>query len=62
MAEVEKVIFDESQALSAQIEITKLVEELGFQVLDPERLSRMFAHYNANWRDFYGTDNVFNIP
>jgi len=21
----------------------------------------MFAHYNDNWHDYYGTDNVFTI-
>jgi hypothetical protein len=29
--------------------------------LAQERLERMFAHYNQNWPEYYGTTKVFII-
>jgi adenylate cyclase class IV len=29
--------------------------------LEPERLERMFQYYEAHWRDYYGTTNVFHV-
>jgi hypothetical protein len=42
-------------------ELESLMRELEVKELAQDRLARMFAHYNANWAEYYGTDKVFNI-
>jgi hypothetical protein len=37
------------------------MQELGVDELAQDRLARMFAHYNQNWPDYYGTDKTFTI-
>lgn len=61
LAEFEKVLNDEAVLNSARIEITAMMQELGVEELQQDRLERMFAHYNQNWPDYYGTDKVFVI-
>ena len=61
LAEFEKVTDDESALASARAEIESLMTELGVEELPQDRLERMFAHYNQNWPDYYGTDKVFVI-
>ncbi len=63
LAEFEKVLEgdDESALASARADIESLMQELGVEELPQDRLERMFAHYNQNWPDYYGTDKVFNI-
>jgi predicted adenylyl cyclase CyaB len=61
LAEVEKIVHDESMADQVRAEIDAIMEELEIMELDQDRLARMFAHYNANWPDYYGTDKIFVI-
>lgn len=61
LAEFEKVVGESGDIKKAEEEIRHFMKELEIEELAQDRLERMFAHYNANWRDYYGTDNVFNI-
>jgi len=61
LAEFEKILADESAVQSARAEIESIMSELGVAELPQDRLERMFAHYNQNWPDYYGTDKVFVI-
>lgn len=61
LAEVEKVIDDAEEAEAAKEELRQVLAELGIEELPQDRLARMFAHYNENWREYYGTDKTFNI-
>lgn len=61
LAEFEKIIHDEIEADIVRAEIDELMAELGVLELDQDRLARMFAHYNTNWPEYYGTNNVFVI-
>ena len=42
-------------------QLRKIIGDLEVEELDQARLERMFAFYNANWRDYYGTDKVFVV-
>ncbi|MEO8637970.1 MAG: CYTH domain-containing protein [Candidatus Taylorbacteria bacterium] len=61
LAEFEKVVDDEKKKDSVRSNLELLMKELGVEELKQDRLERMFSHYNRNWRDYYGTDKVFNI-
>ncbi len=61
LAEIEKIVHDESLLSDTRREIDELMTELGIEELSQDRLERMFAHYNQNWRDYYGTDRTFII-
>ena len=61
LAEFEKVINDEAKVAEAKTRLREVVSELALEELDQVRLERMFAYYNANWRDYYGTDKVFVV-
>jgi adenylate cyclase class IV len=61
LAEVEKIVHDEALADAVRAEIDEIMLELEIVELDQDRLARMFAHYNANWPEYYGTDRVFFI-
>ena len=61
IAEFEKIVPDESQADATRSELDVLMAELGATELGQERLARMFAHYNANWAEYYGTDKTFTV-
>jgi adenylate cyclase class IV len=61
LAEFEKVVTDADALQSAEQELRGHMRELGVEELKQDRLARMFAHYNANWSDYYGTDKVFVI-
>lgn len=61
LAEFEKIVTDETLADQVRAELDELMAELEVAELDQDRLARMFAHYNANWPDYYGTDKVFLI-
>jgi len=45
----------------AKQRILSFMGDLGLEELSQERLERMFKFYNENWRDYYGTENVFNV-
>ena len=61
LAEFEKVVGDEKESESAQKMLRTLMKEFEAEELKQDRLERMFAHYNNNWQNYYGTDNIFTI-
>lgn len=61
LAEFEKIVNDEAEVDVVRAEIDELMLELEVMELGQDRLSRMFAHYNENWLDYYGTNKVFLI-
>ncbi len=61
LAEFETVTDDEETAQQARVNLKALMDELGVEELDQDRLARMFAFYNENWPDYYGTDKTFVI-
>jgi adenylate cyclase class IV len=61
LAEFERVVDDESKVDAARAEVKALMAELGVDELPQDRLERMFAHYNAHWNEYYGTDKIFTI-
>ncbi len=61
LAEFEKMITDESQVESARDSILSLMKELEVEELPQDRLERMFAHYNAHWPEYFGTEKIFII-
>ncbi len=61
LAEFEKIVHDEAEADTVREELDALMSELEVLELDQDRLARMFAHYNTNWPEYYGTDRVFII-
>lgn len=61
LAEFEVLARDASQAQTQSARLRGLMNELGLVELAQDRLERMFAYYNAHWRDYYGTDKTFTI-
>lgn len=61
VAEFEKVVNAESDVEAARAEIDALMKAVDAQELPQDRLERMFAHYNAHWQEYYGTDKIFTI-
>jgi len=61
LAEFEKVVTDRAFAQSAKKELLGMMKNFEVEELPQTRLERMFSHYNENWRDYYGTDRIFNI-
>lgn len=61
LAEFEKIVQDACEAEAVRLELDALMQELGVEELNQDRLARMFAHYNTNWPDYYGTDKTFLI-
>ena len=61
LAEFETVTDDAATAEQARANLKALMDELGVEELSQERLARMFAFYNENWPDYYGTDKTFVI-
>ena len=61
LAEFERVINDEKELENTRKSLISFMEKMGVKELPQDRLERMFAHYNANWSKYYGTDNTFII-
>jgi predicted adenylyl cyclase CyaB len=61
LAEFERVTPDESSLGQVKSDLLSVMQKLGVSELPQDRLERMFAHYNANWNQYYGTENTFNI-
>ncbi|MEK7202648.1 MAG: hypothetical protein AAB669_03940 [Patescibacteria group bacterium] len=61
VAEFERIISDPKLADKTKAELREMMKELDVEELPQDRLARMFDYYNANWRDYYGTDKVFEI-
>ncbi len=61
LAEFEMVADDQAKADGLKSRIREIMKELEAEELMQDRLERMFAYYNANWHDYYGTEKVFNV-
>jgi len=61
LAEFEKVVPSDDLLAGARAEIVELMEECGVEELPQSRLERMFAHYNAHWPEYYGTEKIFTV-
>lgn len=61
VVEFEKVVSTEDEVTQAKAELIDLMRHMDIVELSQERLGRMFAFYNAHWREYYGTDRVFTI-
>jgi adenylate cyclase class IV len=61
LAEFEKVTKDESLLDDIRKELLSVMASMEVAELPQDRLERMFAHYNAHWEDYYGSDNIFVI-
>ena len=61
LAEFETVTQDEASLPEVRAKLVALMEELGAEELKQDRLARMFAYYNENWADYYGTEKTFLI-
>ncbi len=61
LAEFEKILSDGEDIARARMEIEALMGELGVEELPQDRLERMFAHYNKEWPNYYGTERTFVI-
>lgn len=61
LAEFEKIVPDGTSVEDTRAEIETIMHEVGAVELDQSRLARMFAHYNQNWAQYYGTEDIFVI-
>ena len=61
IAEFEKVVQDAKGVEQARRELQAFMKTVGFEELSQERLERMFAYYNTNWQEYYGTEKIFTI-
>jgi predicted adenylyl cyclase CyaB len=61
LAEFETLIDDPTKAEIAKTKIRQIMAQLDIKELEQDRLQRMFDYYNEHWKEYYGTDNVFNI-
>lgn len=61
LAEFEKVITDPTLANNIKNELLGMMKSFEVEELSQGRLERMFTYYNNNWKDYYGTDKIFNI-
>lgn len=61
LSEFEIQTEDSNELKEAKRKILDFMNDLGIKELSQDRLERMFRFYNENWRDYYGTENVFNI-
>ncbi len=61
LAEFEVVTDDEASLPVVKEQLLALMKELGVAELPQDRLARMFAYYNENWPDYYGTEKTFTI-
>jgi adenylate cyclase class IV len=61
LAEFEVIEDDPLKADADKAKLRDLMKQAALEELDQERLGRMFAFYNAHWRDYYGTEKIFVI-
>ncbi len=61
LAEFEKIVPHDGATDTIRGELDVLMAELGASELPQDRLERMFAFYNENWPEYYGTDKTFII-
>ncbi len=61
MAEFEIVATDIYAIEETKTKLRRLMKTVGAEELGAARLERMFAHYNAHWQEYYGTEKVFTV-
>ena len=61
LAEFEKVVTDHTLADTVKRELLGIMHDFDVEELPQDRLERMFSFYNINWRDYYGTEKIFNL-
>lgn len=61
LAEFEIMADDDREAEAQAARLRRLMAELSVEELAQDRLERMFAHYNANWPSYYGTEETFTV-
>jgi adenylate cyclase class IV len=61
LAEFEMVTTDEFALDAVKTDLLAVMSKLGVAELSQDRLERMFAHYNAHWPDYYGSEKTFTI-
>jgi adenylate cyclase class IV len=60
LVEVEKMA-TESEQQKVKGEVLAILQSFGLEELESDRLERMFAHYEATWGSYYGTDKTFTL-
>jgi len=61
LAEFEKVTSNEGDLEKVKADLLDLMNKVGVEELAQDRLEKMFAHYNANWEKYYGTEYTFVV-
>ncbi|MCK5491413.1 MAG: hypothetical protein KAI67_06270, partial [Candidatus Pacebacteria bacterium] len=61
LPEFEKVVENVDALEEIKGSLRDVMQKLEVEELQQDRLERMFAHYNKNWSDYYGTDKIFII-
>lgn len=61
LAEFERIVHDATEAEAAKADLLAFMASIGAEELPQDRLERMFAHYNAHWPEYYGTEKIFTI-
>lgn len=61
LSEFEIQTEEQEKLTETKQKILDFMGELGLEELSQDRLERMFEFYNKNWREYYGTENVFNV-
>lgn len=61
LAEFERVISDKEKSEEAAQDLRAMIKNFGLEELKQDRLERMFAYYNNNWPEYYGTDRIFVV-
>lgn len=61
LSEFEIQTEDQGKLEETKRKIMDFMAELGLEELSQDRLEKMFEFYNENWRDYYGTEDVFNV-
>ncbi len=61
LAEFESIETDPARADETKANLRKLMQSVGCEELNQDRLGRMFTYYNANWPEYYGTEKVFTV-
>lgn len=61
LAEFEVIERDKDKTEEAKKRLEGIMVKLGVHELPQSRLERMFAFYNDNWRDYYGTEKIFVV-
>jgi adenylate cyclase class IV len=61
LAEFEIIENDPTHADATKAKLRALMETVGCEELNQDRLARMFAYYNEHWPEYYGTEKIFVV-